>query len=65
VVATHIRRPPGVPDPDPVYDDLFGEVTDRLRALSRQACSASLDEERVILGPGIDLGKSWQQSDDD
>jgi dihydropteroate synthase len=62
VVATHIRRPPGVPDPDPVYDDLLGEVTDHMRALSRQACDAGLDEERVILDPGIDLGKTWQQS---
>ena len=37
VVATHIRRPPGVPDPDPVYDDLLGEVCGRLSELARAA----------------------------
>src|SRR4051795_926797 len=30
VVATHIRRPPGVPDADPVYADLLGEGRGRL-----------------------------------
>jgi hypothetical protein len=29
VVATHIRLPPGVPDPQPVYGDLLGEVRAR------------------------------------
>jgi dihydropteroate synthase len=62
VVATHIRRPPGVPDPDPVYGNLLDEVTKRLGALARAALDAGLDEERIILDPGIDLGKTWQQS---
>jgi dihydropteroate synthase len=62
VVATHIRRPPGVADPDPVYEDLVGEVTDRLAGLARQARDAGLGPERIIVDPGIDLGKSWRQS---
>jgi len=62
VVATHIRRPPGVPDPDPVYDDLLGEVCGRLSELARAAEDAGVDGEHVVLDPGIDLGKSWQQS---
>jgi hypothetical protein len=33
VVATHIRKPPGIPDPDPVYANLLGEV----RAIGHQA----------------------------
>ena len=62
VVATHIRRPPGVPDPDPHYDDLPGEVTGALAALTRSACEAGLDPERIVVDPGIDLGKTWRQS---
>lgn len=37
VVATHIRLPPGVPDPDPRYADLVGDVSSALRALARRA----------------------------
>jgi len=62
VVATHIRRPPGVPDPDPVYTDLLGEVRGRLTELARAADGAGIDREHVVVDPGIDLGKSWQQS---
>jgi dihydropteroate synthase len=62
VVATHIRLPPGVPDPEPHYKDLIGEVTARLRHLAAEARRAGLARERVILDPGIDLGKTWQQS---
>jgi dihydropteroate synthase len=62
VVATHIRRPPGVPDPDPVYADLLGEVCSRLPTLSRAAEAAGIDREHIVVDPGIDLGKSWQQS---
>jgi dihydropteroate synthase len=62
VVATHIRRPPGVPDPDPVYGDLLGEVCGRLAELAGAAEEAGIDREHVVVDPGIDLGKSWQQS---
>jgi dihydropteroate synthase len=62
VVATHIRKPPGIPDPDPVYADLLGEVCGRLTELLRAAEEAGLDREHVVVDPGIDLGKSWQQS---
>jgi dihydropteroate synthase len=62
VVATHIRKPPGVPDPDPVYADLLGEVCRRLSTLTRAAQESGVDRERIVVDPGIDLGKSWQQS---
>ncbi len=62
VVATHIRKPPGVPDPDPVYTDLLGEVCSRLSTLTRAAEEAGIDRQHIVLDPGIDLGKSWQQS---
>jgi Pterin binding enzyme len=56
VVATHIRRPPGLPDPDPHFDDLLGEVTARLAALARSARDAGVPDERIVVDPGIDLG---------
>jgi dihydropteroate synthase len=62
VIATHIRLPPGVPDPEPRYENLITDVTARLRDLAADARRVGLDEQRVILDPGIDLGKTWQQS---
>ncbi|MFB9388600.1 dihydropteroate synthase [Streptomyces coeruleoprunus] len=62
VVATHIRLPVGVPDPDPRYDDLVGDVKRRLLELGDRARRAGLPRAAVVLDPGIDLGKTWRQS---
>jgi dihydropteroate synthase len=62
VVATHIRLPPGVPDPDPVYDDVVEDVAAELAALVARAEAAGVARERVIVDPGLDLGKTWRQS---
>ena len=62
VVATHIRRPPGVPDPEPRFDDVVAEVLRELSELARRAEDAGVTRERIIVDPGLDLGKSWQQS---
>ncbi|MFL6052107.1 MAG: dihydropteroate synthase [Actinoallomurus sp.] len=62
VIATHIRLPPGVPDPEPHYDDLIGDVIGRLRDLAARATATGLDPRQVILDPGLDLGKTWRQS---
>jgi dihydropteroate synthase len=62
VVATHIRLQPRVPDPDPHYDDLVGDVTTFL--LDRAVCAeaAGLAPEQIALDAGLDLGKSPPQS---
>lgn len=62
VVATHIRLSPGVADPDPQYDDVVADVHCALRGLAARALAAGLSRERVIVDPGLDLGKTWQQS---
>jgi dihydropteroate synthase len=62
VVATHIRLPPGVPDPEPVYDDVVVDVTTHLERLVHRAAAAGLPAERVLVDPGLDLGKTWRQS---
>jgi dihydropteroate synthase len=62
VVATHIRRAPGVPDPDPRYDDVVAAVRDALRALVDRALGSGIPHERIVVDPGLDLGKTWRQS---
>jgi dihydropteroate synthase len=58
VVATHIRLRPRVPDPEPVYDDLFGEVRRFLLERAERARAAGLDADQVALDAGLDLGKT-------
>ncbi len=62
VVATHIRLAPRVPDPDPRYDDLLGEVQAFLLARAGAAEAAGLAPEQIALDPGLDLGKDPAQS---
>jgi dihydropteroate synthase len=62
VVATHIRKPPGVPDPDPAFTDVIEEVAEELGRVAQQALDAGLARDQVIVDPGLDLGKTWQQS---
>jgi len=62
VVATHIRLAPRVPDPEPHYDDLLGEVRAFLLARGRAAEAAGLAPEQVALDAGLDLGKTPGQS---
>lgn len=62
VVATHMRRAPQLPDPDPVYTDVVEDVADALTGLVAQALDAGVAPDRVLIDPGLDLGKTWQQS---
>jgi dihydropteroate synthase len=62
VVATHHRRHPGEADEDPVYADVVAEVRAALAALVRRARDAGIGEDRVVVDPGLDLGKTWRQS---
>ena len=62
VVATHIRLRPRVPDPDPHYDDLLGDVTAFLLDRAAQAEAAGLQPDQIALDAGLDLGKTPAQS---
>lgn len=62
VVATHIRLRPRVPDPNPVYDDLVGEVCAFLAERAGWALRAGIPAESVMLDAGLDLGKTAAQS---
>jgi len=58
VVATHIRLRPRVPDPEPHYDDLLGEVTAFLLDRAARAEAVGLTREQIALDAGLDLGKT-------
>jgi dihydropteroate synthase len=58
VVCTHIRLAPRVPDPEPVYGDLRGDVCDFLRRRAEQALAAGIPPRRVMVDAGLDLGKT-------
>lgn len=62
VVATHIRLPPGVPDRDPTYEDVVEDVATALGELAARAQAAGIARERIVLDPGYDLGKGWEQT---
>ena len=62
VVATHIRLAPRVPDPEPVYADLVGEVSAFLVERAGRALVAGIRREQILLDAGLDLGKTAVQS---
>jgi dihydropteroate synthase len=62
VVATHMRLAPRVPDPDPVYGDVVADVATALANLAASALAAGIAPDRILVDPGLDLGKTWQQS---
>ena len=62
VVATHIRLAPRVPDPEPHYDDVIGDVRAFLSERAGAAEAAGLAPEQIALDAGLDLGKTPAQS---
>lgn len=62
VVATHIRLGPRIADPEPVYDDVVGEVAAYLRDRAARAEAAGVARDRIVVDAGLDLGKTWPQS---
>ena len=62
VIATHIRLQPRVPDPEPHYDDLLGEVRAFLLERAARAEAAGLARSQIAIDAGLDLGKTPAQS---
>jgi dihydropteroate synthase len=61
LVLTHTRMPPkhkGFPD----YTDVVGDVATRLSELVAQARRHDVDDEQLVLDPGIDLAKTPAES---
>ncbi len=62
VVATHIRLAPRVPDPEPVYEDLVGDVRSFLADRADRALAAGIPRQRIVVDAGLDLGKTPEMS---
>jgi dihydropteroate synthase len=61
LVITHTQAPPKT-KVFPHYDDVVAEVRDFLRDRMSAACAAGVEEERIVLDPGIDIAKSPSES---
>jgi dihydropteroate synthase len=62
VVATPMRLQPQMPDPNPVYGDVVDDVRRALQNLVGLTARYGIPGDRVIVDPGLDLGKTWRQS---
>ena len=62
VLATHIRLQPRVYDPDPIYDDVVETVKQYLEEKVADALRAGIPPDRIIIDPGLDLGKNTDHS---
>lgn len=58
LVLMHMRGTPRDMQDDTSYDDLIGEVLDRLRGSVARARSAGCSPEQLVVDPGIGFGKS-------
>ena len=62
VVACHVRLAPRIDDPEPVYDDLVGDVSCFLQQRAQWAIDAGIPPQRVMIDAGHDLGKTPEMS---
>ena len=71
VVLMHNRSEPGHAELDARlggqyagahYDDLIGDVAAELSMLVEGACAAGIDEDQIVLDPGLAFGKSVAQN---
>jgi dihydropteroate synthase len=62
LVLMHIKGTPGDMQNNPYYDSLLGEIISYLRESIVIAKEAGIDEERIVIDPGIGFGKSAQHN---
>jgi dihydropteroate synthase len=60
VVLMHTRGRPQTMQSDTSYDSLMGEIVDSLRTSLSLASAAGVQDNRVVVDPGIGFGKSPQ-----
>jgi len=58
LVLMHIKGTPQNMQKNPVYEDLFSEVIGFLRQRINRAKQAGVEEEKIIIDPGIGFGKT-------
>lgn len=62
VVVMHIRGTPKSMQLNPQYEALLPEIMDYLRTSIRIALDAGVDEQRIIIDPGIGFGKTFEHN---
>jgi dihydropteroate synthase len=62
VVVMHIKGTPRMMQINPQYDSLIGEISDSLQKSIEIAKNAGVDEDKIIIDPGIGFGKTTQHN---
>ncbi len=62
VVLMHMLGEPKTMQRDPRYDDVVREVRDFLAQRAEHAVAAGVDEENIVLDPGIGFGKTLEHN---
>lgn len=62
VVIMHIKGTPGNMQVNPVYQDLIGEILHFLEDGISIAQKAGIDEDMIIIDPGIGFGKTFEHN---
>jgi dihydropteroate synthase len=58
IVLMHMQGTPATMQQNPVYADVVREVKDYLRQRANAAAAAGVDENKILLDPGIGFGKT-------
>lgn len=62
VVLMHIKGTPKDMQKNPYYDDLIGEITSYLKEAIIVAKNSGIDENKIIIDPGIGFGKRLEDN---
>jgi len=62
IVLMHMKGKPKNMQVNPIYKDLFGEITNFLQKAMEQAISSGIKRDRIIIDPGIGFGKSFDDN---
>jgi dihydropteroate synthase len=62
VVAMHIKGKPKDMQINPVYEALIPEVLDYLKGSIRLALDAGIQDDMIVIDPGIGFGKTFEQN---
>jgi len=62
VIVMHIKGTPRDMQSNPAYEALIPEIMDYLRTSIRIAADAGVDENRIIIDPGIGFGKTFNHN---
>ena len=58
LVLMHIKGTPADMQQNPVYDDLFADISRFLAERMEQAIAAGVPEDKIIIDPGVGFGKT-------